>query len=40
MELLDYKYECENALDFMKTLPDSSIKLIITSPPYNIQRKV
>ncbi len=36
MEVLDYKYECKNALDFCKELPSKSIKLIITSPPYNI----
>ncbi len=36
MELLDFRYECENALDFCKTLPDGCVKLIITSPPYNI----
>lgn len=36
MELLDFSYECKNALDFCKELPSSSVKLIITSPPYNI----
>ncbi len=36
MELLDFRYECKNALDFCKGLLSSSIKLIITSPPYNI----
>lgn len=36
MELLDYRYECKDALDFCKTLPSNSVKLIITSPPYNI----
>ncbi|MBR5219907.1 MAG: site-specific DNA-methyltransferase [Clostridia bacterium] len=36
MELLDYRYECINALDFCKELPSKSIKLIVTSPPYNI----
>ena len=36
MELLDFRYECKNALDFCKELPDASVKLIITSPPYNI----
>jgi DNA modification methylase len=24
-----------NAIDFVKTIPDNSIKLIVTSPPYN-----
>ena len=36
MELLDFKYECQNALDFSRKLPSGSVKLIITSPPYNI----
>ena len=36
MEILDFRYECQNALDFCKSLPDNSVKLIITSPPYNI----
>lgn len=36
VELLDFKYVCENALDFCRTLPSGSVKLIITSPPYNI----
>lgn len=36
MELLDFRYECKNALEFCKELPAGSVKLIITSPPYNI----
>src|SRR5271156_5074980 len=28
--------ECRDNLDFMRSLPDASFKLIITSPPYNI----
>lgn len=36
MDLLDYRYECKNALDFCKELPSHSVKLIVTSPPYNI----
>ena len=36
MELLDYKYECCDALDFCKKIDNGKIKLIITSPPYNI----
>lgn len=39
MELLDFRYECENALDFCKTIPDNSVKLIVTSPPYNIGKE-
>ncbi len=36
MELLSYRYECLNAIDFCKQLKDGEVKLIITSPPYNI----
>lgn len=27
---------CQDNLAFMRSLPDESIKLIVTSPPYNI----
>lgn len=36
MEILDFKYENKDALKFCKGLPDGSVDLIITSPPYNI----
>lgn len=36
MDLLDFKYEKKDCLDFLKELPDNSIKLIVTSPPYNV----
>ena len=39
MEIPEYKYECKDALKFLKKQPDSSIKLIITSPPYNIGKE-
>lgn len=39
MKLLDYKYECRNALEFCKEQPADSVKLIITSPPYNIGKE-
>lgn len=39
MELLNYRYECEDALEFCKSLPPCSVKLIITSPPYNIGKE-
>lgn len=39
MNLLEYKYECQNALDFCKELHSNTIKLIITSPPYNIGKE-
>lgn len=39
MEILDFKYINEDALNFCKSLKDKSIKLIITSPPYNIGKE-
>ena len=30
---------CQDNLDFMRGLPDSSMKLIVTSPPYNIGKQ-
>ena len=35
-ELPEYRYECDDALEFCKRLPDGSVKLVMTSPPYNI----
>lgn len=32
-------YECNDTLKFTKKLPDSSVQLIITSPPYNIGKE-
>ena len=32
----EYKYECIDALDFSWKIQNESVKLIITSPPYNI----
>ena len=34
--LPEYSYECVDALDFCCKIPDTSVKLIMTSPPYNI----
>lgn len=39
MEILEYKYENKDALKFCKKLPDKSVDLIITSPPYNIGKE-
>lgn len=39
MELLNYRYECKNAMEFCQSLSDNSVKLIITSPPYNIGKE-
>lgn len=39
MELKEYRYVCGDAHAFMKDLPDKSVDLIITSPPYNIGKE-
>lgn len=39
MELKSYVYKNQDALDFLRSLPDNSLKLIITSPPYNIGKE-
>lgn len=39
MELKKFIYEKEDALNFLKKQHDKSIKLIITSPPYNIGKE-
>lgn len=39
MKLLNFRYECNDALTFMKKLPDNSISLIISSPPYNVGKE-
>ena len=39
MELKKFIYEKEDALNFLKKQQDKSIKLIITSPPYNIGKE-
>lgn len=31
-----YTYKVADSLDYLKTIPDQSVKLIITSPPYNL----
>ena len=36
---MTFRYECENAFDFCKTLGDGTIKLLITSPPYNVGKE-
>lgn len=30
---------CGDTLDFLKTIPDDTAKLIITSPPYNLGKE-
>ncbi|MBQ9564569.1 MAG: site-specific DNA-methyltransferase, partial [Synergistaceae bacterium] len=34
-----FRYECRDALDFCRELPDGAVKLIITSPPYNLGKE-
>ena len=36
VDLPEYRYECADALEFCRKIPDSSVKLVMTSPPYNI----
>lgn len=39
MKLNEYQYIKQDALKFLKSQPDESIRLIITSPPYNIGKE-
>ena len=39
MQLKAFKYEKKDALSFLKKQKDSTIKLIVTSPPYNIGKE-
>jgi DNA modification methylase len=39
MNIQYFRYECENALDFAKSLDDGSMSLVMTSPPYNIGKE-
>lgn len=39
MKLNNYKYECKSALDFCTELESNSVKLIVTSPPYNLGKE-
>ncbi len=39
MELKNFKYEKKDALKFLQKQKDKSIKLVITSPPYNIGKE-
>ncbi len=36
---VDATISCEDNLKFMRRLPDESIKLIVTSPPYNLGKE-
>ena len=39
MKILDFIYKKQDALSFLKAQPDNSIKLVVTSPPYNIGKE-
>lgn len=39
MDLKEYVYQRQDALTYLQSLPDQSIKLVITSPPYNIGKE-
>ena len=39
MQINEYRYICQDALEFLKQQPDNSVHLIITSPPYNIGKE-
>lgn len=39
MKLLEFQYECQDALTFCRKVPAGEFKLIITSPPYNIGKE-
>ena len=39
MKILDYTYLKQDSLEFMRSLPDRSVKLVITSPPYNVGKE-
>ena len=39
MKILDFTYKKQDALSFLKAQPDNSIKLVVTSPPYNIGKE-
>lgn len=39
MNLKEYRYVKEDALEFLKKLPDASVQLVVTSPPYNIGKE-
>lgn len=38
-ELLECIVKCQDNLSFMRALPDESMKLIVTSPPYNLGKE-
>lgn len=39
MDILDFTYKKQDALSFLKQLPTNSVKLVVTSPPYNIGKE-
>ena len=39
MQLLEFKYECCDALSHSRSISDSTVDLILTSPPYNLGKE-
>lgn len=39
MDILNFTYKKQDALSFLKNQPNNSIKLVVTSPPYNIGKE-
>ena len=39
MKLKEFKYINQDALEFLRSMPDESINLVVTSPPYNIGKE-
>ena len=39
MEILEFTYKKQDALSFLQQLPSNSVKLVITSPPYNMGKE-
>ena len=39
MKILEFTYKKQDALSFLQKLPNNSVKLVITSPPYNIGKE-
>lgn len=39
MDILNWKFENIDCLNFLKNIPDNTISLVVTSPPYNIGKQ-
>jgi site-specific DNA-methyltransferase (adenine-specific) len=38
-EKLLNKIECKDCLEYLRQLPDNSVDLVVTDPPYNVSQK-